>query len=107
MYSLSLIILIGLIAITGIRYDRAVRALVDYSSQHGLMIFGQHRKSRLFLMSTPGFFGSVMSRQKVEAAEDSGQRALLHEVRRYAIAQAWTGLLIVALFAAIVLKTRL
>ena len=107
MYSFSLIILIGLIAITGIRYDRAVRALVDYSSQHGLTIFGQHRKSRLFLMSTPGFYGSVISRQKIEAAEDAGQRVLMHDVRRYAIAQAWIGLFIVALFVAIVLKTRL
>ncbi len=103
MYSLSLIILIGLIAISGIRYAKAVRALVDYSSQRGLTIFGQHRKSHLFVMSTPGFFGSVLSRKKVDAAEDSGQRDLLHEVRRYAIAQSWIGLFMAAIFLAIVL----
>ena len=58
-------------------------------------------------MSTPGFFGSVMSRRQVEATEDSGQQALLQEVRRYAIAQAWAGLFIVVLFAVILIETRL
>lgn len=107
MYFLALIVIIGLIAIAGIRYDRAVRALVEYSSQHSLKIFGQYRKSRMFMMSTPSFFLALMSRQKVEATEDLGQRTLLQKVRRCAIAQLWISVLIAVIGLVIILmKTR-
>ena len=59
------------------------------------------------MMSTPSFSLAVMSRQKVEATEDSGQRALLQEVRRYAIAQVWIGVFIAAIGIAIILMKTL